>query len=61
MNVQFHETMMGKRFYEGTMPKVNDNLSELTQAVTALTAQVEVLNRELAALRKEKEGEKHED
>ena len=47
MSVQFYETIMGRRFYEGTMPKIEKDLEQLTKAVEKLSAQVETLTREL--------------
>lgn len=55
--IQFHETRMGQIFFEGTMPKINHNLEDLTKAVSTLTEQVAALTKEVEALRKEQNHE----
>ena len=39
--MDFYQTVMGKHFYEGTMPQLNKNLEKLTAAVEKLTAGAE--------------------
>ena len=52
MSVQFYETIMGRRFYEGTMPKLEKDLEHLTAAIDRLSEKVEALTRELEESRR---------
>lgn len=57
MSLQFYETVMGRRFIEGTIPKLCKDIEELTKAVETLNVQVQSLSEEL---KKKKEEESHE-
>mgnify|MGYP003135674060 CR=1 FL=1 len=41
MNVDFHQTIMGQNFYEGTMPAMVRQLTALTEAVQQLVELVQ--------------------
>ncbi len=47
-NIEFYNTMMGKRFYEGTMPELVKTIKALNETVKDLSRQVEELKSELA-------------
>lgn len=52
MSVQFHETVMGRRFIEGTVPKMNTNMESLTRAVKELTIRVQELTEKIEKMSK---------
>ena len=56
MSLQFYETIMGRRFIEGTIPKLCKDIEELTKAVETLNVQVQSLSEEL---KRKKEEESH--
>lgn len=58
MSTQFHETVMGRRFIEGTVPKMNTNMESLTRAVEELTIRVQELNEKIDNLNKAEDGER---
>jgi len=41
MNVDFHQTSMGRQFYEHTMPTMVQQLTELTKAVQQLVGLIQ--------------------
>lgn len=40
MDLPFHNTVMGRRFIEGTVPQLVDNIGLLSSRLTALTQQM---------------------
>lgn len=58
MSTQFHETVMGRRFIEGTVPKMNTVLASLTQAVEELAVRVKELSEKIDNLNKAEDGER---
>ena len=40
-DVPFHQTRMGRRFYESTMPRLVDELARLTDQLERLVARLE--------------------
>ena len=53
--VNFHETAMGRKYYEATMPKIANELHELTAAVNNLTELVAKLTNERCGDEKKEE------
>ena len=56
--VNFHETAMGRKYYEATMPQIAKELHELTAAVNNLTELVERLAKERCGEEKKEEEPK---
>ena len=55
MAVQFFETMMGRQFYESTLPKVASELKRLADGVAVLNGKLTALTASLA----DKDAERH--
>ena len=49
VNMELHDTVMGRRFFEGTMPKMADAVAELSEAVKKLTESLAEKKPEKAA------------
>jgi len=50
MTIEFHETNMGRRFYESTMTGLANGVANVTTGLTLINGSFQELNRELKRL-----------